>query len=271
MFLRTYYGIYFLILAFLINYSLKVHTLSLTAEQKQELGKKIWQNESAGTLEGLTFWKKGEDWASVGIGHFIWYPKTDHKKYAEGFPLLIKFMKEKKIKIPRWLLNTQGTLKPCPWSTRDEFMRNLSCSKMNELRNFLNQTVAVQADFISQRLNWSLPKIIAAADQERKEHIKQQYARLIKIAQGVYALVDYLNCKGEGIGVTENYNGVRWGLLQVLDRMQGEEIEPDPLEDFAAAAKKVLARRVDNSPPKRNERQWLLGWYNRIDTYRLRV
>ena len=38
MFLRTYYGIYFLILAFLINYSLKVHTLSLTAKQKQELG-----------------------------------------------------------------------------------------------------------------------------------------------------------------------------------------------------------------------------------------
>jgi len=38
------------------------------------IGRKIWQNECAGTVEGLTSWNKGEDFASLGIGHFIWYP-----------------------------------------------------------------------------------------------------------------------------------------------------------------------------------------------------
>lgn len=32
------------------------------------------------------------------------------------------------------------------------------------------------------------------------------------------------------------------------------------------SAKDVLARRVRNAP--RNERRWLQGWYNRVDTYK---
>jgi hypothetical protein len=36
---------------------------------------------------------------------------------------------------------------------------------------------------------------------------------------------------------------------------------------FAEAAKTVLRRRVENSPPARNERQWLAGWLNRCDAY----
>ena len=257
-----------LLLTLLCTEKLWAERIVITPAEKKELGKKIWKNECAGTIDGLTFWKKGEDWASVGIGHFIWYPKTDHKKYAEGFPLLISFMQEKKVRIPTWLLDAQGKLKPCPWHNRESFNRHFNSHKMKQLRSFLERTLAVQANFIIQRLAWAMPKIIAAAPDERKRHIKKQYARLMRSAQGIYALIDYLNCKGEGIGVTENYNGVRWGLLQVLDAMQGEAGEPDAVADFANAAKKVLETRVRNSPPERNEKQWLQGWYNRIDTYR---
>src|SRR5207247_9165805 len=37
------------------------------------IGKRVWQNECNGTVSGLTAWNEGEDYASLGIGHFIWY------------------------------------------------------------------------------------------------------------------------------------------------------------------------------------------------------
>ena len=36
----------------------------------------------------------------------------------------------------------------------------------------------------------------------------------------------------------------------------------------AEAAKRVLQRRVDNSPPARGEARWLAGWRNRCDSYK---
>ena len=40
------------------------------------------------------------------------------------------------------------------------------------------------------------------------------------------------------------------------------------LEGFAQSADQVLTRRVANSPPERNEAQWLSGWRKRVGTYR---
>ena len=39
---------------------------------------------------------------------------------------------------------------------------------------------------------------------------------------------------------------------------------------FAEGAARVLQRRVELSPPERNEQRWLPGWMNRVDTYRTR-
>ena len=36
---------------------------------------------------------------------------------------------------------------------------------------------------------------------------------------------------------------------------------------FADASKKVMTRRVENSPPARNEKRWLQGWLNRCESY----
>jgi hypothetical protein len=56
---------------------LKIPSLNeiLTQEQAQTIGRQIWKNECGGTQEGLTSWNKGEEFPSLGIGHFIWYPK----------------------------------------------------------------------------------------------------------------------------------------------------------------------------------------------------
>ena len=49
-------------------------SIRLSDSQAVRIGAKIWQNESGGTIAGLTAWNHGEDFASLRIGHFIWYP-----------------------------------------------------------------------------------------------------------------------------------------------------------------------------------------------------
>jgi len=82
---------------------------------------------------------------------------------------------------------------------------------------------------------------------------------------GYYALIDYVNFKGEGTKPEERYQGKGWGLLQVLQNMKVQD--EDVLGAFAAAADRVLTRRVALSPPERNEIRWLAGWRKRIATY----
>src|SRR5258708_5545050 len=50
-----------------------VSGITLTDAQAMEIGKKIFQNEAGGKIPFLTHWNDGEDFASLGIGHFIWY------------------------------------------------------------------------------------------------------------------------------------------------------------------------------------------------------
>src|SRR6266404_3179051 len=55
------------------------------------IGKKIWRNECGGSVAGLTSWNSGENFASLGIGHFIWYPKGVRGPFDESFPKLVEF------------------------------------------------------------------------------------------------------------------------------------------------------------------------------------
>ena len=73
-----------------------------------------------------------------------------------------------------------------------------------------------------------------------------------------------MHFKGTGVDKNERYQGQAWGLLQVLQQMQGSAAT---LENFVTAAGLVLERRVANAPPERNEQRWLPGWKNRLLTY----
>ena len=48
----------------------------LSDEEINLIGQRIFRNECAGKIEYLTAWNEGEEFASLGIGHFIWYPKV---------------------------------------------------------------------------------------------------------------------------------------------------------------------------------------------------
>jgi hypothetical protein len=146
-------------------------------------------------------------------------------------------------------------------------LQDLESKKVKELRAFLVETKDLQLLFIVNRLKAALPKILKAAPEETRSSIEQQFYRMASTPAGVYALVDYVNFSGEGVLATERYKGRGWGLLQVLERMNGTEDGAQAIREFAQAAEDILTERVNNSPPQRNEQRWLCGWKKRLSTY----
>jgi hypothetical protein len=84
----------------------------------------------------------------------------------------------------------------------------------------------------------------------------------------MFCLIDYVNFKGEGTSAKERYRGEGWGLLQVLEGMTSQKAVWNYPGEFAESAKRVLSRRVANSPPERGEKRWLAGWHNRCESYK---
>jgi len=232
-------------------------TVPLSDAQALAIGKRIWKNECAGTVGGLTSWNRGEDFASLGIGHFIWYPAGRRGPFEESFPALVSALAADGVKVPTWLRGA------CPWKTRAEFMADFDGPRLSQLRSLLAGTIAQQARFCADRLEHALPKMLSAAPPSERARIRANFQRVAAAPLGMYALIDYVNFKGEGTNPTERYAGEGWGLLQVLAAMG----DGPALSAFAKAADRVLTRRVANSPKARHEAQWLPGWRNRVATY----
>jgi hypothetical protein len=234
--------------------------LALTDAELDAIGKRVWKNECGGTVEGLTSWNQGEGFASLGIGHFIWYPKGVDGPYEESFPELLKFLASNGTKLPDWL----SPDKDCPWNSREEFHADASSARMKELRALLAGSVRVQSRFLARRMERALPKLLAEAAAGKRDHVKRQFERLTATGKGVYALIDYVNFKGEGTNPKERYKGEGWGMLQVIEGMDPDK--ENAAKEFGESAARVLARRVENAKPK-NETPWLKGWQNRVRGY----
>ena len=238
--------------------------ITLSHADVQRIGKKIWQNECNGTISGLTSWNQGEDFASLGIGHFIWYPKGRRGPFEESFPKVVNFISKRGAKLPTLLL--RDSEQPCPWNSRAEFFRAQHTVEMNQLRQFLSDTIDLQAEFLIARLEGALPKMLAEAMPAERVNVQQQFERLARTSQGCYALVDYVNFKGEGVLHTERYQGQGWGLLQVLESMHATS-DAAAVDEFSRAAKAILTRRVHNAPAEQHESRWLTGWIRRVNSY----
>ena len=235
---------------------------NLSDAQKTTIGRKIWHNECAGTVDGLTTWNVGEEFPSLGIGHFIWYPAGVRGRFNETWPQFVAFAKQRGLALPAVALAASS-----PWSSKAEFQKAFKGPQMTGLRTWLAAQVAVQTDFILARSRAALPKMLAAAAAGERARIEANYRKLGATPNGTYALIDYVNFKGDGSLATERYQGVGWGLLQVLAGMREVPAGQAAAAEFAASAKRVLARRIANSPPERGEKRWLDGWCNRCDTY----
>lgn len=238
-------------------------TPTLSKQEADRLGLQIWQNECAGKKEGLTSWNKGEEFASLGIGHFIWYPQGKSGHFKETFPQLVLFMESNGVVVPKGIKNSKG----CPWPNRLDFEKAQQTPLMKELREWLYTHIDLQVHFIVNRLHYALPTMIKGLSSKKQSKITHQFYRLANSPGGLYVLIDYLNFKGEGVTVSESYQGHGWGLRQVLDRMKGTKPGPEAVQEFVNAAKYVLDERIENAPPERKEGRWRQGWFNRLDTY----
>jgi len=226
----------------------------------------VFHNECAGRTACLTAWNRGEAFASLGIGHFIWYPTGTaeaDKRFRESAPGLLAFLRQHGVALPEWLAEANG----CPWPDRASFLEAADSPRMLALRNLLARTMPLQAAFMQQRLKHALPEILKATSAGLQDHIRNQFRRVAAAPMGVYALTDYVNFKGEGVSKSERYGGQGWGLMQVLKLMRGEEKGVAAIDAFARAADAVLSRRVENSPPEQHEARWLEGWRKRLATY----
>lgn len=246
----------------------KIQTLAplhLSKEEILAIGNKIWFNESKMSIEKLTWWNKSESFASLGIGHFIWYPCHHETHYTQTFPALLNFLEKNGVKLPSWLQNKSNRC--CPWKTREEFYKDINSRRMNELRSLLATTTLLQTQFIIQRTSKALELILKSTPQAEHAHIKKQFHRLASSATGLFAIIDYINFKGEGVNPDERHNGHGWGLLQILQSMKGTEQGMKAVAEFVQSAKNVLNNRVKFAPPESHESQFLHGWKKRVDGY----
>ena len=260
---------FIIIVSFLFT-TLFATQIQLTPKQANYIATKVWQNEGAGKDKYLVWWNKGEDFASLGIGHAIWFPKGHTERFREVFPMMITFMQEKGVEMPSWLTPESDF----PWQTKEEFFdaKKSKSKQYMELFNFLKKTFGYQAEFMAKRLSEALPQMLESIDNtKKKETIKRRFHEVMHNKdgsvneRGLYVLLDYTNFKGEGTLKSERYNGQGWGLLQVLWNLDDKEANKQ--KAFAQSASRMLSRRIKNSPPARGEERWRKGWNVRLDTY----
>ena len=240
-------------------------SLALEPAQLDWVGQRIFQNECAGRFQCLVHWNEGEAFPSLGIGHFIWYPEGVEGRFVESFPQLITYMSQRQASVPDWLRGLDPL--DAPWPDRAAFMQMQDSIRVAELREFLAGTQGLQAEFIFRRAQESLGTILDEVPDHHQKVVQGYLEELSATPGGVYALMDYVNFKGEGLAESERYKGEGWGLLQVLLAM-----DPEPgqstLDAFRVAAGEGLTRRARNAENPIERERWLPGWLKRLETYR---
>lgn len=240
--------------------------LLLSKRQLEWIASQIFRNECNARYDCLVHWNPGEAFPSLGIGHFIWYPIGMEGPYQESFPALILLAEQQGVDMPDWL-SSQATL-GAPWPDRDTFLKAQEYDPhIEELRQWLAENQGFQAAFMVSRAREALGPVILASSEPATT--RRKLNALTDTPGGVYALVDYVNFKGEGLSEAERYEGYGWGLLQVLESMPEDlAVSGTALDEFRVAAAQVLTRRAELADRDIERQQWLPGWLNRVDTYR---
>lgn len=245
--------------------------INIAPEVATRVGRQVFLNETGGDRDMITAWNAAEDFMSLGIGHFIWFPAGLKVRFKESFPAMFAYMRAHGAKPPLWL--DRDPVPACPWANRDEFRRAFRGRQMSELRAFLHGTVGLQVSYLVERMKAALPKILGSLETDAERlHVESQFYRVVAASPDLYPLIDYINFKGEGIVASESYpnakTGLRegWGLKHVLLEMRGTSTDrADVLGEFSDAAGYVLKRRIRNNPPNK---RWQAGWLKRTETYR---
>lgn len=288
----------------------------------EKLGQALYKNEANCQLQNLTHWNSKEPFPSLGLPHAIWYPRqASEKKYQEQFPDLIRFIHKnlknhETVKITWPPLLQKNPLGSAPWAEQKEFSQLQSLSlqiadtqsayqliqlkdknpklyapayELFTLRHFLANPIVLklQAQYVVDKTFLTLHRILAAVEKSSPQDAPRIYnfiQSLLTSQEGVLALIDYLNFKGDGLKPSEKTesSGFYWGLTTVLDLASqphflstscpGKDSPDCVLQKFAEAALCSLQRvafesGAFNSDEQKQRYLWLNGgWKNRIDS-----
>ncbi len=253
--------IFFILL--LVNSAIYNKSYIIRQEDAKKIGELIWKNEMGRRKDELVFWSAYESFPSLGIGHQIWIHQEVDLPYTQKFPLLCDHLKKNGVKLPVWLKKT--ILKGAPWKTRNDFLKDTQ--RINELREILSSTIELQTDFMINELDKKWPIMLKAIPQQDRAELTRRFELMRSSLLGTYALVDYLNFKGDGLNPLEEINGHRWGLLQVLLAMPSKVTEKNIQAAFSLAASKILIKLIENSAPEYKRIKFLSGWIKRVSSY----
>ena len=217
----------------------------LNPQQMDWLGDRVFANECNRKFSCLTSWNEGEDFPSLGIGHFIWYKQQQNERFEETFPSLLAFYKKHGYELPSWLEALENS--DAPWQNREQFLADLDSQRMRQLRDFLSSTTELQVLFIVERLHGSTADLFRGLEPPVRRAVETSFYEVAnsQTPYGMYALIDYVHFKGTGISASERYQGEGWGLLQVLLELQGSAAN---LNDFVALFIVVTASNPESNP-----------------------
>ena len=122
--------------------------------QLDKVAELIFNNEASGKKEGLIVWNNGEEFISLGIGHFIWYPKDYNGVFQESFPDLQEHLVKRGYVLPK-LLNFIDA----PWNNKEEYLAARSTDDYKDAIEFLYNTKEVQMELIGMRAEKALQEI----------------------------------------------------------------------------------------------------------------
>ena len=159
-------------------------SLHIDRDRAQRLGQRIWHNESNRSVELLTAWNEGEEFASLGIGHFIWYPDEVPQRFQERFPAVLRTFRQHGVALPGWLARQPAP--DCPWPNRSAFLADFDSERMRALRDLLTRTIDLQSVHIAQRLTDALPKLLAASPPDSREVVQRRFLALFASDAGLY-------------------------------------------------------------------------------------
>jgi hypothetical protein len=237
----------------------------LSWKEAAQIAKLVFRNECDLREKCLLSWNDGENFLSLGLGHFIWYPAGKKGPFEESFPRFVEYVAKAEPEIiPDWL---RPSAMQFPWKKRKDFLKDVSSPRRLQLEQFLRATTTYQVVFITERFYHAMEQL--RSPQETGKDFSKKLDAILASPNGFYVLIDYINFKGEGFSPSERHRNQGWGLVQVLEEMDASAEEgDDAIREFVRSAKTVLKRRVRNVHWwQRQEKKWLLGWEKRLESY----
>jgi hypothetical protein len=238
---------------------------SLHPKSVEYLRERIYENEAKRNPEYLVFWSEREDFPSLGIAHWIWFPqfspnydKSSLPTQEDSFPGLLRFIASEApklgIKIPAFLTDQNGQIVLSnPFKNRSDFLTR--AEERNSLKKLLMDTLDLQTQYLIISISDKVERAIKLKTSGETEY-RRILLKIVSSPMGLYPIFDYVNFKGDGTDTT-------WGLLQVLDRLKGEG--NPTVNHFAQACKETLEKRVAE---RQNDKKFLNGWILRCNSYR---